>query len=275
MGIWKPVILQSYDTFYFKDFALMQDSLRGRTAHLHALVEVQGKAGTALSVEVYDEISGKTYARQQLSLMDSAQISRIPFQIQRVDLWWPKGMGKQSLYQIGVRISAGKAEEQKRVKRTGIRQLDREGDVVKADWKILDLKGADYIPRVLEVSARRSADYDRLMDSLAGTGIDLIYLRDRGIYESDYFYDLADSRGILIVQDFMFEAGLPYPADEAFLSNAAAEIHQEIRRLNHHPSLLSWRALGLEDSTPELLERIREIAEKNEAILMTQDGSIN
>src|SRR5690606_7449658 len=54
LGIWKPVILQSFDTFHFKDFSLLQDSLRGRNAHLQALVEVRGKAGTALSVEVYD-----------------------------------------------------------------------------------------------------------------------------------------------------------------------------------------------------------------------------
>lgn len=275
MGIWKPVILRSYDTYHFKDFALEQDSLKGQTAYLNALVDVHGKVGTALSIEVYDEITRKVYARQRLSLTDSAQISRIPFQIQRVDLWWPKGMGRQSLYQIGVRVSAGKAEEQERVKRTGFRQLDRKGTEVTVNGSVLDLKGADYIPQMLEVSAMRSADYEELMDSLASKGINLIYVMEKGIYESDYFYDLADSRGVMIVQDLMFGKELPYPKDEAFLSNSAAEVFQEIRRLNHHPSLLSWRALGLGDSAPELLERIREIAGKNKATLITQDGSVN
>src|SRR5690606_18189622 len=31
MGIWKPVILRSYDTYHFEDFALEQDSLKGQT----------------------------------------------------------------------------------------------------------------------------------------------------------------------------------------------------------------------------------------------------
>src|SRR5690606_38853105 len=89
LGIWKPVILQSFDTFHFKDFTLLQDSLRGRNAHLQALVEVRGKAGTALSVEVYDEISGKRYARQEVALRDSVQVWSVPFQLRGVDLWWP------------------------------------------------------------------------------------------------------------------------------------------------------------------------------------------
>ena len=275
MGIWKPVILQSYDTFRFRDFSLVLDSLSGRTAHLQALLEIQGQAGVELSAEVYNEISGKTYARQRLLVPETDQVIRIPFHIPRVDLWWPKGMGEQALYQIGVRLSAGKADEQKRVKRTGIRQVEQESAEWSVNGKIPDLLAADYVPHVLEVSAMRSADYDRLIDSLAGQGVNLLYLRNSGIYESDYFYDLADSRGILIVQDFMFEGGMPYPGDESFLANAAAEVEQEIRRLRHHPSVLAWRVPGLEWSAPELAKRIREIAAKNKATLISQDGSVN
>ena len=41
-----------------------------------------------------------------------------------------------------------------------------------------------------------------------------------GIYEKDLFYDLCDSLGILIWQDFMFACAM-YPGDEDFLDNVA------------------------------------------------------
>lgn len=276
LGIWKPVILQSYNTFHFRDFSLVQDSLRGRTAHLHALVQLHGVPGTPLQVEVYDEISGKTYARQELHLTDSTQVSRVPFEIGRAALWWPKGMGEQALYQIGVRVSAGKSEEQNRIKRTGIRELAWKDGQVTVGERAVDLVSSQYIPEVLEVSARRSAEFDQLFDSLDARGVNLIHVEAAGIYESDYFYDLADVRGFLIVHDLMFDSNLPYPADENFLVNAGSEVCQEMRRVNHHPSVLAWRAAGLKESAPALFDRIRKEVEKNKAILISQDGlSIN
>jgi beta-mannosidase len=47
------------------------------------------------------------------------------------------------------------------------------------------------------------------------------------IYESDYFYDLADEYGILIWQDFMFACAL-YPVDEDFLSSVKEEVTYQV-----------------------------------------------
>src|SRR5699024_3514136 len=120
------------------------------------------------------EISAKVYARQSIRLTDSSQIFRIPFEIQRADLWWPAGLGKQALYQIGVRISGGKSDEQKRLKRMGIRHLQLDEGLVMVNGKVLDIKATDYVPGVLEVSSMRSADYDPLFDSLVREEINLI-----------------------------------------------------------------------------------------------------
>lgn len=47
------------------------------------------------------------------------------------------------------------------------------------------------------------------------------------IYESDYFYELADEFGILIWQDFMFACAL-YPVDEEFLSSVKEEVIYQV-----------------------------------------------
>jgi beta-mannosidase len=62
-----------------------------------------------------------------------------------------------------------------------------------------------------------------------------------GLYESDSFYQLADSLGIMIWQDFMFACAL-YPSNIEFIENVAAEAIYQVNRLRHHPSIVVWAA---------------------------------
>lgn len=60
-----------------------------------------------------------------------------------------------------------------------------------------------------------------------------------GVYESDYFYQLADELGILIWHDLMFACST-YPADAGFLENVKLEVRQNVRRIQHHASIALW-----------------------------------
>ncbi|CAG2180030.1 unnamed protein product [Oppiella nova] len=60
-----------------------------------------------------------------------------------------------------------------------------------------------------------------------------------GVYESDLFYQLADEYGIMIWQDFMFACELS-PATPEFLDSVKTEVIQQVRRLQHHPSIAIW-----------------------------------
>lgn len=57
-----------------------------------------------------------------------------------------------------------------------------------------------------------------------------------GVYESDYFYSLADQYGLLIWQDMMFACAM-YPVTPDYLSSVRREIRQNILRIMHHPSI--------------------------------------
>ena len=57
-----------------------------------------------------------------------------------------------------------------------------------------------------------------------------------GYYETDYFYDLCDQRGILVWQDFMLGCG-QYPQDDRFVKEVGAEADCQLNRLRRHPSL--------------------------------------
>ena len=60
-----------------------------------------------------------------------------------------------------------------------------------------------------------------------------------GIYENDIFYDLCDSAGILVWQDFMFACNM-YPGDSAFVENVRQEAIYQVKRLRNHPSIALW-----------------------------------
>jgi beta-mannosidase len=60
-----------------------------------------------------------------------------------------------------------------------------------------------------------------------------------GIYENDEFYDLCDSMGIWIWQEFMFAGGM-VPGDEAFMNNVREEVRYQVTRLRRHPCIVIW-----------------------------------
>jgi beta-mannosidase len=69
--------------------------------------------------------------------------------------------------------------------------------------------------------------------------INMLRVWGGGIYEDDAFYDLCDSLGIMVWQDFMF-AGAMYPGDSAFMESVKQEVIDNIKRLRRHPCIVVW-----------------------------------
>ena len=109
------------------------------------------------------------------------------------------------------------------------------------DGKPIFVKGANWIPvhsfPVLD-SANR-ARYRYLLTSAKEAGFNMLRVWGGGIYEHDYFYDLCDSLGIMVWQDFMF-AGSPYPDNDEMLNNIRSEVRQQVTRIARHPCVVLW-----------------------------------
>ncbi|KZP02396.1 glycoside hydrolase family 2 protein [Athelia psychrophila] len=60
-----------------------------------------------------------------------------------------------------------------------------------------------------------------------------------GAYLSDAAYDLANALGLKLWSELQLYDAL-YPTAPAFVANVLVETSQQVRRINHHPSLALW-----------------------------------
>jgi len=101
------------------------------------------------------------------------------------------------------------------------------------------IRGANWIPADVFPTRLSREDYRFMLETAKYAGIDMLRVWGGGIYESDSFYSLCDSLGIMVWQDLMFAGGM-YPADSSFLTNVKQEIDEQVRRLSRHPCIVLW-----------------------------------
>jgi beta-mannosidase len=107
------------------------------------------------------------------------------------------------------------------------------------DGKPIYCKGANWIPGDVFLPGLKREDYRKMLLSAKNANMNMLRVWGGGVYESDDFYDLCDSLGIMVWQDFMFAGGM-YPGDDAFMNNVREEIKYQIERLRNHPCIVLW-----------------------------------
>lgn len=174
--------------------------------------------------------------------------SIIDFTIENPKLWWPRGYGDQFIYPLNIKLLSSKGQCLDEVNSSFsirnirlVEQEDEMGKGFKFQVNGIDVfaKGANYIPLDFFHTRIDSFHYrDALYDAVEAN-MNMLRVWGGGIYEDDYFYDLCDSLGILVWQDFMFACAM-YPGDKVFMNSVKLEAIQQIKRLRKHPSIALW-----------------------------------
>jgi beta-mannosidase len=122
-----------------------------------------------------------------------------------------------------------------------ITEADSDGKSLyfKVNGRAIFAKGSDWIPADALPSRITPEKADYLLTSLVRSNQNMIRVWGGGQYETDYFYDLCDRKGILVWQDCMFACSM-YPSTSDFLANVQAEIAHQVRRLQHHACIALW-----------------------------------
>jgi beta-mannosidase len=179
---------------------------------------------------------------------DNTKSYRASFTMEKPDLWWPHGYGEQALYQVTVRVhSAAGMVVAQQTKNIGFRRVELmlQNDSLGQSF-YFRINGVDifaggscWIPADSLLSRITDQTYRNWVQLARDGNQIMLRVWGGGIYESEAFYDACDELGILVWQDFAF-ACANYPAYEDFLSSAEVEARCNIRRLQHHPSLIIW-----------------------------------
>lgn len=245
-GIWRPCYIRIWDHFRINHFFAETKSISGtisKTATMQFHFELESDSTYAEPFTV--EMSGLEF-----QIYIEKGIKEITFfhQIENPKLWYPNGYGNHpiNVSTLSILDSDFKKVYSKDV-HYGIRTIElvNEKDSIgtsfyfKVNGKPIFMKGANYIPQDLFLPRVTNQQTTDLITLVHDANMNMIRVWGGGIYESDFFYQQCDLRGILVWQDFMF-ANSMYPATEEFHKNVAAEIDDNVKRLRNHPCIALW-----------------------------------
>lgn len=190
-----------------------------------------------------------------IKLADITKDMRIPrsgtyhveLTVKNPDPWFPNGEGDQNLYVLAVNLSDKKGNTVDSVsKKIGIRTIElikrekKENTFkLRINGRDIFAKGVNWIPADSFLPRVDNDKYKQLLTLARDANMNIVRVWGGGVYESDYFYELCDELGLLVWQDFMFACG-SYPEQKEFVNNVKEEVEQNVKRLQHHPSIALW-----------------------------------
>ncbi|GAA5183692.1 glycoside hydrolase family 2 protein [Rugosimonospora acidiphila] len=245
-GIWRPIGLQAWDGARLDEvrpLVTVEDG-RGRV-RLHTRLERRDAEPVRLTARV----SGHGARVDAQTVVAAGQRdAEVELVVPDVRLWWPQGLGAPDRYDVELTLSTMDGERlDSWERRIGFRsvRLDTGPDAHGSAYTIVvnDVpvfaRGVNWIPDDALITRVDRGRYERRLRQALDANVNYVRVWGGGIYESDDFYDVADELGLMVGQDFPF-ACAAYPEEEPFASEVAEEAAQQIVRLAHHPSLVSW-----------------------------------
>ena len=173
-------------------------------------------------------------------------------------LWWPVQVGKQELYPLDLTVEVqGQVSDSAHI-RFGVRQvtsnIDEKGHrLFQINGKNILIRGAGYSFDLLLRSSpeRQQAELNYVRD------LNLNAVRLEGKLENDHFFDLADQMGILVMPGWCCcDQWENWPSwDKQTELIAGDSLRDQIRRLERHPSVISWM-YGSDFAPPPRIEKM-------------------
>jgi beta-mannosidase len=171
--------------------------------------------------------------------------------VEKPRLWWTHDLGEPALYGLCVDLEQDGSVLDWHEAKVGIRtlELDQSPDPDEPGTRFFRFvlngvpifaRGADWIPADSFVGAIEDERYETLISSARDANMNMLRVWGGGIYEHDIFYDLCDSMGLLLWQDFMFACAVYPEKPPEFVSEIEAEAGYQVRRLRSHPCLALW-----------------------------------
>jgi beta-mannosidase len=246
-GIWKRVYIRAWNDLNIENVQLIQNSVNKENARLTLKAGLDSDISDNIEIEIIDNESEKKCGNIVFPIEKGTNELNFKFTINGPIYWWTHDKGIPHLYDFSI-IFRREGEKIHEVhKKIGlvtielVNEPDSTGEsfYFKLNDKPIYIKGANYIPQDVFPSQVSENTYRDLLEKAKWSNMNMLRVWGGGIYENDIFYELCDSLGILVWQDFMFACAL-YPGDEDFFNNVKQEVKEQVIRLREHPSVALW-----------------------------------
>ena len=245
-GIYKNVYINSWEKLRITNIMLEQKYLTDTMAVMIANIELESENFYNGNVKIYSPNHEFDTLYQKLEIYEGKQIYPVKFFIKDPELWWCNGMGNAKLYNIVVEVST-KFRVEKKEMQIGLRSIklststDPDGQQF---YFILNgipvfARGANWVPAEYFNGSNNKNKYLDLLTLAKDANFNMLRVWGGGIYENDEFYEICDSLGIMVWQDFMFSCAM-YPLDDETIENINEEVKYQVKRLTNHPSIVMW-----------------------------------
>lgn len=165
--------------------------------------------------------------------------------IENPHLWWPNGYGKPSLYNLILTATCLSGETAIDSSKFGIREIETYIGNNEREYKIngekIYIKGGNWVDDLLlNWTASRFKNELKLTKA---AGLNLLRVWGPTGVPPTVFYDLADSLGLLIWQDFLNDYWGTFKNDPEYtptIKQFKASTIDIIKKLRNHPSVIIW-----------------------------------
>lgn len=223
--------------------------------------ELENTSGSVIEGELgVQMMEGKTTGKIKLEPGEKRTVVLKPLRIKQPKLWWPNGMGNQSIYEARVFFISDKENysDVEQVK-FGIREFTSEfdektgGRIFFVNGQKVFIRGGNWIASdaFLRLSPER---YDNEVKMHASMNMNMIRVWGGSITERPEFYEACDKYGLMVWQDLWITGDCNgrwvdqkkadnqkvrrnYPDNHNLFIRSAAD---QVKMLRNHPSLVIW-----------------------------------
>lgn len=272
-GIWDEVSISVTGPVKITDPHLVSSFFDNyKRAYLHATVELENKsawvAECSLNIQVTTELENSIclvehLRTQHVSVPPGAflQYTFPELFFYKPNLWWPNGMGKQSMYNVSITVDVkGSGESDLWSHPFGFRKIESQidsatgGRLFKVNGQPIFIRGGNWIlsDGLLRLSEKR---YKTDIKFHADMNLNMIRCWGGGLAERPEFYHYCDIYGLLVWQEFWITGDVDGRGDPVSNPNGPLDhdlfllcARDTVKLLRNHPSLALW--VGGNEQTP-------------------------
>ncbi|XP_010674750.1 mannosylglycoprotein endo-beta-mannosidase isoform X2 [Beta vulgaris subsp. vulgaris] len=264
-GIWDEVSLSITGPVKIIDPHLVSSFFDGyKRAYLHTTLELENRSGwvaeCSLKIQVTTEVENSICLvehlhTQHLSIPPGARVqySFPELFFYKPNLWWPNGMGEQSLYNITIATDVeGFGESDMWDHLFGFRKIESYidsatgGRLFKVNGQPIFIRGGNWIlsDGLLRLSKKR---YETDIKFHAAMNFNMMRCWGGGLAERPEFYHYCDVNGLLVWQEFWITGDVDGRGDPISNPNGPLDhdlfllcARDTIKLLRNHASLALW-----------------------------------